>query len=168
VEKFRPLANFATSSCLCYNEDKLTNHKLVPMPSTEKGISSLPGFIIALVWDFFYFPIWWYGPGFFMLLRQLGSFLVNREKSLALLVWVRNIGKPMYNQHDFWGIIVSFFMRVTMIIFRGLIFLWWSLIALTIVLLWLSLPPVVLYQVAYQFFTRVDFLQDLALIIFSN
>lgn len=106
--------------------------------------------LAELVWDIIYFPLWWYTKGLLYLLKGLRQFLINREKSLALLVWIKNIFRPMYAQYDWQGMLISFFIRLIQIIFRGIILMIWLILALLILLAWIILPVLIFYQVIFQ------------------
>ena len=103
-----------------------------------------------LLKDIVYFPLWWYSRGLAQLVIKLKDFLLNKEKSLALLVWIKNIHKPMYGQYDWQGMLISFFMRLFQIIARGLFLLFWLVLALVIFLIWLILPIFVVYEIIFQ------------------
>ena len=67
--------------------------------------------------DIFYFPVWWYSRGLLIMINGILTFVRDREKSLALLVWIKNIHKPMYGQYDWQGVLISVFMRIIQILF---------------------------------------------------
>jgi hypothetical protein len=106
--------------------------------------------VFNLMKDIIYFPIWWYSRGLKQLLEKLKDFLVNKERSLALFVWVKNIFRPMYSQYDWLGIIISFFVRLVQIIFRGAIFIFWLVFSLAIFIFWLLLPILSIYELIFQ------------------
>jgi len=103
-----------------------------------------------IVRDFVYFPFWWYSAGLWQTVKGLLAFLKNRQKSLALFVWMRNIFTPMYGQYDWQGRLISVFIRLVQIIFRGLLMILWSLFALAVLFFWLAFPLFVVYQIIYQ------------------
>jgi len=100
-----------------------------------------------------FFPLWWYSRGLFLYLKRIFIFLDNRQKSLALAVWIKNIFTPMYGQEDWQGRIISVFIRLIQIFFRSLIMLFWVIVSLSFVLFWVILPPFVLFQIFFQFFS---------------
>ena len=101
-------------------------------------------------WDILYFPVWWYTRGLVFTASSLSTFLQNREKALALRVWLKNIFTPMYAQRDWQGILISIFMRIVEIIIRSIILLFWIITAIVGLLLWLILPPFVIYEILFQ------------------
>jgi len=106
--------------------------------------------IVEIVWDIIRFPLWWYSRGLIEVGEGLLNFLRNREKALALSVWVKNIFKPMYAQSDWQGILISFFMRLIQIIIRGLIMVFWFIFSLVVLCFWLVLPLLVVYEIFWQ------------------
>ena len=96
-------------------------------------------FFFEIIKNIFYFPFWWYSRGVWTLIIGLKNFLILREKSLALLVWVKNIFRPMYSQHDTAGILISFFVRLFQIIFRSIVMCFW-----------IFLPILTIYEIFFQ------------------
>jgi hypothetical protein len=111
---------------------------------------TLTNVLTGVLVDIFFFPFWWYSFGLFKTAKRLAIFISDKQKSLALLVWMKNIFVPMYGQRDIQGFIISFFIRLVQIIFRGLIFIFWLAAALVLLLLWLVLPAVVIYEIFLQ------------------
>jgi hypothetical protein len=107
--------------------------------------------LTELVGDIFYFPLWWYSRGLFNLAIELFNFLKNKEKSLALLVWIKNIFRPMYGQYDLAGTLISFFVRLVQIIFRSIFMLFWLICCLAVAIGWLALPALTIYEIFFQF-----------------
>jgi hypothetical protein len=106
--------------------------------------------LAELAGEILYFPFWWYSAGLLKIVKFLNNFIRDREKSLGFLVWAKNIFRPMYGQYDWQGRLISFFIRLIQIIFRGVIMLFWLLVALAIFLFWVILPFLVLYQIYFQ------------------
>lgn len=110
------------------------------------------GKIVAeLIRDVIYFPLWWYSRGLFNLLLGVKNFLADKQKALALLVWLKNIFRPMYAQDDLAGTLISFFVRLVQIIFRSALLLFWLVLVVLVVAAWLILPLLVVYEIIFQF-----------------
>lgn len=107
--------------------------------------------IAELIRDILYFPLWWYSRGLFNLILGVKNFLVDKQKSLALLVWLKNIFKPMYAQYDWQGMLISFLVRSVQIIFRSIFLLFWTILALAVIIFWLLLPILVIYEIIFQY-----------------
>lgn len=116
--------------------------------------NNLPVFTIKVLGeigrDILYFPLWWYTRGLVYLVTSLLAFLRNRERALALVVWVKNIFTPMYAQRDWQGILISIFMRIVEIIVRSLFMFFWILVVCVTLLFWLLLPLLVIYEILFQ------------------
>ena len=100
--------------------------------------------------DILMFPVWWYGRGLLRLIQNLIQFLKNRQKSLALVVWIKNLFRPMYGQKDWQGKLISFFMRLAQIFFRSIIMLFYFFIAILVLIFWLVLPVFIIYEIIFQ------------------
>jgi len=107
--------------------------------------------LTELVRDVLYFPLWWYGRGLLNLIMGVAHFLGDKQKTLALFVWVKNIFRPMYAQYDLAGMLISFFMRLVQIIFRSIVMLFWLIFSLAVIIFWILLPPLVIYEIIFQF-----------------
>jgi hypothetical protein len=105
-----------------------------------------------LIGDVIFFPLWWYTKGFFDVLKGQLEFLQNRQKGLALGVWVKNIFKPMFGQSDWQGLLISIIMRIFQIIVRSIAMIFWLFVSLFIIIFWLLLPVLIFYQIIFQIF----------------
>ncbi|MFA6393684.1 MAG: hypothetical protein WCW25_02320 [Patescibacteria group bacterium] len=105
---------------------------------------------LGLVFDILYFPVWWYTRGAVMILRRLGNMIAGEEKSLALMVWIKNIFRPMYGVRGWDGYLISFLVRFFQIIIRSIALIAAVAIALALFVLWLTLPLIAIGQVFYQ------------------
>ncbi|MFC1598925.1 hypothetical protein ACFL2U_02895 [Patescibacteria group bacterium] len=94
-----------------------------------------------------YFPLWWYSKGFILMLKGGWNWLKDFEQTLGLMIWVRNLFVPMFGQSDIQGRIISFFLRLFQIIFKGIALILFSLVVLVFVLAWLVLPIFIIYQI---------------------
>jgi len=101
--------------------------------------------------DILFFPFWWYSFGSIKVAKRLAIFVAEKEKSLALFVWVKNIFVPMYGQRDWQGATISFFVRLVQIIFRTIFLIFWIAIALAAFWLWVIAPILIVYMIILQF-----------------
>lgn len=106
--------------------------------------------IVEIIRDIIYFPLWWYSRGLLNLILSVKNFLVDKQKALALLVWLKNIFKPMYAQYDWAGMLISFFVRLVQIIFRSIFMLFWMILSLAVIIFWILLPVFVVYEIIFQ------------------
>lgn len=108
--------------------------------------------LVIIIWDFLYFPLWWYGAGLVKTGRGVLSFYRNQEMSLGFFVWLRNIFVPMYGQRDLAGRLVSFFIRLFQIIYRGLVMLVVIVLGFIFFVFYLALPLLILLAIWKQLF----------------
>ncbi len=57
----------------------------------------------------------------------------------------------MYAQYDWQGTLISFFVRLVQIIFRSIFMLFWLILSLAVIIFWIILPPLVVYEIIFQF-----------------
>jgi len=94
-----------------------------------------------------YFPIWWYSKGFLKVLNGAWNWLKDFELTMGFWLWVKNLFVPMFGQHDFAGRVISFFLRLVQIIYKGIALLIILIILLAFVIFWLILPLLVIYKI---------------------
>lgn len=124
---------------------------LQPNSIVTNNFDTTLGKILADIFkDIVFFPFWWYSIGLIKTSKRLIDFVADKEKSLALFVWLKNIFTPMYGQSDWQGHLISFFIRLVQIFFRSLILIFWIIIALTAFWLWLVVPVLVIYMIIVQ------------------
>ncbi|MCX6798283.1 MAG: hypothetical protein NTX66_03695 [Candidatus Falkowbacteria bacterium] len=108
--------------------------------------------LFQIIWEFLYFPIWWYTVGFIRYGRKILNFLSYQQSSLGLFVWIKNLFVPMYGQHDIAGRLISFFVRIVQIIYRSLAMIVVLALSLLAALLWLLLLPALILAIILQLF----------------
>lgn len=104
-----------------------------------------------LIGNVIYFPVWWYTRG----LKKLGAFLVTfvaaMEMRLAVRIWVVNLFKPMYAVTDIPGRIISFFMRLFMIVMRTFALIIIAAAAVILFVAYIAWPPFLILMILTQF-----------------
>ena len=96
------------------------------------------------------FPVWWFTRGLFLIMDKEIGFLSYQQQSLGLVIWVKNIFKPMYGQSDWQGRFISFFMRLFQIIIRSIVMVFWIFFTFTQIAVWLVLAFFVIYEIMFQ------------------
>lgn len=122
--------------------------------NTQSKKLSLGGVIWDVFKDILFFPFWWYSFGLFKMLLGLKNFLSDKQKSLGLGVWIKNIFVPMYGQRDWQGMLISFCVRVVQIIGRSIAMAFWLIIAFLMFWAWLLFPAAVIYGLIWQLFSK--------------
>lgn len=115
------------------------------MHQNSSSLSSSVGkyFLLELFGDLLYWPIWWYTRGLQLTSLYIINSLKRWESSLGVRLMIVHLFQPMYGQNDREGRIISFFMRLMLLIVRlaGLIGItagWFCLW-----LLWVAIPIVI-------------------------
>ncbi len=75
---------------------------------------------VDLIADFLLFPVWWYTEGFVRALRAAGRWLRDARRLMAVGLWTKHLFVPMFAQYDISGRLISFSIRLAMIIVRSL------------------------------------------------
>lgn len=98
------------------------------------------------------FPLWWYTRGLSQFARFVWRTLSDYQATLGIVVWVKNIFVPMYGSYDIPGRIISFFMRLAMIAFRGVALIVLLVVAVFVLVLYLALPVLMALMILYHAF----------------
>ncbi|PIT93861.1 hypothetical protein COX59_03735 [Candidatus Beckwithbacteria bacterium CG_4_10_14_0_2_um_filter_47_25] len=109
-----------------------------------------PKIIFDLLFDALYFLPWWYGRGLVRMLKNSWRFLRAREEKLAILIWLKNIHRPLYEHYGWRGMIKSVIMRIGQIILRGAIFMFWAGVITVKAVAYFILPALVVWEIIYQ------------------
>jgi hypothetical protein len=103
-------------------------------------------FAVDIIGDALYFPIWWYTLGLRHIIFNAFKSIRDTAHNLALRLLVLNIFKPMFAQYDRAGRIISFFMRVVILIARTIYIVIFAILRLIIVVIWIMFPLLVVYR----------------------
>ena len=86
-------------------------------------MSGFPSVAIQELGTVLRFPLWWYGEGFFAVMRWMRADLGFAWRRLGIRLWMRAWLQPMYGVSDLVGRLISIAMRTVVIAAR---LLWWS------------------------------------------
>ncbi|SRR6056297_776431 len=98
-----------------------------------------------------YFPVWWYSIG---LKKRISGFIQGMKRQihdLALKIMFKYLFKPMYGETSVSGRIISFFMRLILLIWRVFLFLIMTIFRLLLIILWILILPTTLWQIIIRF-----------------
>jgi hypothetical protein len=101
------------------------------------------------------FPVWWYTRGLKKWSRFAWSWFNSYRAILGVGVWVRNIFVPMYGSYDIGGRVVSFFMRLVMIIVRSFGLVGLAMMLIVIMIAYIFLPVLVVLMIFYHGFGSI-------------
>jgi len=113
-------------------------------------LQSLKFITLDLLGDIMLFPLWWYTKGLQRYANLMWENVHMVERHLGVFIWTNNILRPMFGQYDWQGRIISFFMRLVNIIFRGGVLLIWSLLCAALFMLWIAFPLLMIWLIALQ------------------
>ncbi|KAA0205674.1 hypothetical protein EDM68_05055 [Candidatus Uhrbacteria bacterium] len=115
-----------------------------PMELTKFVVSETIGSVLR-------FPMWWYTDG----LAKLGAWIVReleyRWKAYAFSIWIKNMFVPMYGQYDWSGRLVSFIMRVVVLIGRGIALAFEAVAYVALAVAYLLAPPASIILAVFSF-----------------
>lgn len=114
------------------------------------ALTSIKFVAIDLIGDLLYWPVWWFTAGAAKWAIFCLGKIKEAENYLGLRIWIANITTPMFAQYDWQGRLISFFIRLVIIIFKIVIFVIWVLIILISFLAWFILPIYIVYQIWFN------------------
>ncbi|NMB48422.1 hypothetical protein GYA13_03170 [Candidatus Kuenenbacteria bacterium] len=97
-------------------------------------------FVIDIILDFFYWPIWWYTTGLKNSLLFCGRQIKEAWRALALGIWLYNMFTPMYGDRSILGRAISFVVRLVVLAWRLVWMLLWLAIIIGLLIIWLVAP----------------------------
>lgn len=103
--------------------------------------------VIDIAMEVVYFPVWWYSRGLLKTLKFCGRNIARTWSSLALGIFLKSMFKPMYGDYTWSGRIISFFMRILILIAKMVQFILWSALTIAGLISWVGLPVFALYQI---------------------
>ncbi|HCB18756.1 TPA: hypothetical protein DEP34_00010 [Candidatus Uhrbacteria bacterium] len=106
---------------------------------TEEGIKS-----------FFDFPRWWYTRGLLLTINRLQQLWKYSLRATNISVWTRNLFVPMYGDTSLTGRLISFFLRVVMVLEKSVVLLCWFVGLVMIFLGYFLFPLVCLFVFFYH------------------
>lgn len=101
--------------------------------------------LAALAIDAITGPLWWYTGGLVFIGKWWRSRIAHAWQSIGVSVWFTNLFVPMFGQYDWQGRIISFFVRLFQVIVRSVAVVFVVLVYSGTVVLWVVIPPVVLW-----------------------
>ena len=95
--------------------------------------------------DILYFPLWWYTRGFTRTIKFALRSVADAERQIALGIWLKAMFKPMFQDYTWEGRMVSFFMRIMLLIFKIVMFGAWVIGAILIIIAWTAIPIIAVW-----------------------
>jgi hypothetical protein len=114
------------------------------MPSSGTTLA-IRYFFVDFLGGIMAFPLWWYTRGLASAVSWVGRSVKTASATLGFNVWVKNLFVPMYGESQLSGRLISFFIRLVMIVVLGIGVAAWTLVAGLLFLVYLvALPAAVL------------------------
>ncbi|NMC51360.1 hypothetical protein GYA54_01360 [Candidatus Kuenenbacteria bacterium] len=101
---------------------------------------------VDVILDFFYWPIWWYTTGLKKAIIFCGRQIGDAWRVLALGIWLRNLFTPMYGDRSILGRLISFGVRIVILIWRLIWMAIWVVIIFSVLAIWLWAPVVAVWM----------------------
>lgn len=101
--------------------------------------------------DIILFPVWWYTEGLRGVLNFLWMELRRAAGAIGIVIWLKSMFKPMYGERSWQGRLISFFMRIVVLIWKLVLFFGWTAILAAIFLVWILILPYVLWRLIIVF-----------------
>ena len=120
-------------------------------------LSSARYIVVEFLWDIIYFPVWWYTKGLARVANFCLTGVVSYVRNIGFVIWLKSMSKPMFGDYSKEGRIISFFMRIIVLIYKVINLLVRTVVFLAIFLLWVLLPALFIYYILYQIF-KVPFI----------
>lgn len=96
------------------------------------------------------FPLWWYTVGWSLVWDWTKKELRFGLHKTGLLIFARHLQEPLYGDYTKAGIILSFFFRIFILIYKLIIFALRMLIVALLDLLYLLVLPTVTIIIVFQ------------------
>lgn len=121
------------------------------MKTSEHTQYSISFLFLELVFDIVRFPAWWYSRGLANVGRYWARHIRIVSERLSLRIWFRNMFTPMYGDYTRSGRIISFFLRIVILIWRLIELIVSAVFFGVLLVIWIGLPPAVTYAIVRQF-----------------
>lgn len=105
--------------------------------------------VIEFLFDVVRFPWWWYSGGLKLVFDKCWRGLTIARARVGLGIFARYLFKPMYQDYSWQGRIISFFMRLFLLIEKSIRLTIMTIWYLAIFIIWLLLLPTSLVMIFY-------------------
>lgn len=122
-----------------------------PLELTKFVLSETVGSVLR-------FPMWWYSDGLLRLAKWVVRQLDYRWRAYSFAIWIRNLFVPMYGQYDWSGRLVSFVMRVVVLIGRGIGLFFEAFAYLVLTFVYVLVPPLALIMAVFSLTSTLPFI----------
>jgi hypothetical protein len=103
------------------------------------------------------FPMWWYSDGLLKLSRWIVRQIQYRLRAYSFVIWIQNLFVPMYGQYDWSGRLVSFVMRIVVLVGRGIGLFFEAFAYLVLIFAYVLVPPLALIMAVFSLTLTLPF-----------
>lgn len=103
-----------------------------------------------LIREILFLPIWWYTIGLARMVVWCGQSVKGAAQTTGLSIWAKNLFVPMYGETSVSGKLISFFMRLIMVIARGIATCVWMIVVVLLFVAYLVVFPLSILGILYH------------------
>lgn len=104
---------------------------------------------LRALWELVTFPAWWYTRGLSRVVRWASRTLRGWEQAVGLRLWFKALFVPMYGQTDLQGRLVSFVMRLVVLMGRLVQVVAGVVVVIVVFIAYLALPVAAVTQIVW-------------------
>ncbi len=116
----------------------------------SSGSLVLKHVLIDLFREILFLPVWWYTIGLARMVVWCGFSIKHAAQTTGLTLWAKNLFVPMYGETSFSGKLISFLIRLIMVIARGIATFVWMLVVIALFIVYLLLFPFSILGIFYH------------------
>lgn len=98
------------------------------------------------------FPLWWYTVGLALFWNWTKSHYHYSLQKTGLLVFAKHMREPLYGDYSKAGIILSFFLRIVILVYKLVVFTLRVLALCILGILYLIILPILIIMIVFQIF----------------
>lgn len=106
--------------------------------------------LIDILREILFLPIWWYTLGLGQMVVWCGRSVKGAAQTTGLSLWAKNLFVPMYGETSISGKLISFFIRLIMVLARGFATFVWMMIAISLFIAYLLMLPLAILGIFYH------------------
>ncbi len=113
------------------------------------ALKQIVDFVFEFIFDLIKFPWWWYSGGLKIVAAKCWRNFSATRARVSLGIFLRYLFKPMYQDYTLQGRLISFFMRLVLLIFKSVRLFVAIIWYLLILFIWVLLFPLALVMIFY-------------------
>ena len=106
--------------------------------------------LLDLAREILFLPVWWFTIGLAQMVLWCGHSVEHAAEKTGLTIWAKNLFIPMYGETSVSGKLISFFMRLIMVIARGFATFVWMFTVIGVFIAYLLLLPLAILGIFYH------------------